>query len=96
MLKCSIRRGIYHIFDASVVIVILLAVGYIYLVTYGEGVLRNHPEAILVASSTIITNADGTEISRLQVQRICGVCRFEGYARSVKAGVSGYGRSTFL
>ncbi|PIH60119.1 hypothetical protein CS562_09435 [Paenibacillus sp. LK1] len=68
MLRSSIRRGIYHIFDASVVIVILLAVGYIYLVTYGEGVLRNHPEAILVASSTIITNADGTEISRLQVQ----------------------------
>ncbi|SEB09428.1 penicillin-binding protein 2A [Paenibacillus sp. 276b] len=68
MLRSSIRRGIYHIFDASVVIVILLAVGYIYLVTYGEGVLRNHPEAISVASSTIITNADGTEISRLQVQ----------------------------
>ncbi|WP_373561702.1 transglycosylase domain-containing protein [Paenibacillus sp. LK1] len=67
-MRSSIRRGIYHIFDASVVIVILLAVGYIYLVTYGEGVLRNHPEAILVASSTIITNADGTEISRLQVQ----------------------------
>ncbi|WP_433922907.1 transglycosylase domain-containing protein [Paenibacillus taichungensis] len=68
MLRSSIRRGIYHIFDASVVIVILLAVGYIYLVTYGEGVLRNHPEAISVATSTIITNADGTEISRLQVQ----------------------------
>jgi len=68
MLRSSIRRGIYHIFDASVVIVILLAVGYTYLVTYGEGVLRNHPEAISVASSTIITNADGTEISRLQVQ----------------------------
>ncbi|QLG42101.1 PBP1A family penicillin-binding protein [Paenibacillus sp. FSL W7-1088] len=68
MLRFSIRRGIYHIFDASVVIVILLAVGYIYLVTYGEGVLRNHPEAISVASSTIITNAAGTEISRLQVQ----------------------------
>ncbi|SHN73582.1 penicillin-binding protein 2A [Paenibacillus sp. ov031] len=68
MLRSSIRRGIYHIFDASVVIVILLAVGYIYIVTYGEGVLRNHPEAISVASSTIITNADGTEISRLQVQ----------------------------
>ncbi|OAX50359.1 transglycosylase domain-containing protein [Paenibacillus sp. AD87] len=70
MLRSSIRRGIYlyHIFDASVVIVILLAVGYIYLVTYGEGVLRNHPEAISVASSTVITNADGTEISRLQVQ----------------------------
>ncbi|WP_371129250.1 transglycosylase domain-containing protein [Paenibacillus sp. 276b] len=67
-MRSSIRRGIYHIFDASVVIVILLAVGYIYLVTYGEGVLRNHPEAISVASSTIITNADGTEISRLQVQ----------------------------
>ncbi|SEM93724.1 transglycosylase domain-containing protein [Paenibacillus sp. OK076] len=68
MLRFSIRRGIYHIFDASVVIVILLAVGYIYLVTYGEGVLRNHPEAISVVSSTIITNAAGTEISRLQVQ----------------------------
>ncbi|MEK4053107.1 PBP1A family penicillin-binding protein [Paenibacillus sp. FSL F4-0087] len=68
MLRSSIRRGIYHIFDASVIIVILLAVGYIYLVTYGEGVLRNHPEAISVASSTVITNADGTEISRLQVQ----------------------------
>ncbi|PWW45415.1 MULTISPECIES: transglycosylase domain-containing protein [Paenibacillus] len=68
MLRFSIRRGIYHIFDASVVIVILLTVGYIYLVTYGEGVLRNHPEAISVASSTIITNAAGTEISRLQVQ----------------------------
>ncbi|MFE6075494.1 transglycosylase domain-containing protein [Paenibacillus sp. NPDC057886] len=68
MLRSSIRRGIYHIFDASVVIVILLAVGYIYLVAYGEGVLRNHPEAISVASSTIITNADGTEISRSQVQ----------------------------
>ncbi|WP_373560315.1 transglycosylase domain-containing protein [Paenibacillus sp. RU26A] len=67
-MRSSIRRGIYHIFDASVVIVILLAVGYIYIVTYGEGVLRNHPEAISVASSTIITNADGTEISRLQVQ----------------------------
>ncbi|WP_405155774.1 transglycosylase domain-containing protein [Paenibacillus sp. FSL K6-0108] len=58
----------YHIFDASVVFVILLAFGYIYLVTYGEGVLRNHPEAISVASSTVIINADGTEISRLQVQ----------------------------
>lgn len=68
MLKSSIRRGIYHIFDASVVFVILLAVGYIYLVTYGEGVLRNHPEAISVASSTVITNAAGAEISRLQVQ----------------------------
>jgi penicillin-binding protein 2A len=68
MLRSSIRRGIYHIFDASVVIVILLAFGYIYLVTYGEGVLRNHPEAISVASSTVITNADGTEISRLKVQ----------------------------
>jgi len=68
MLRSSIRRGIYHIFDASVVIVILVAVGYIYLVTYGQGVLRNHPEAISVATSTIITNADGTEISRLQVQ----------------------------
>lgn len=68
MLRSSIRRVIYHIFDASVVIVILLAVGYTYLVTYGEGVLRNHPEAISVASSTIITNADGTEILRLQVQ----------------------------
>ncbi|MFJ2045581.1 PBP1A family penicillin-binding protein [Paenibacillus marchantiae] len=68
MLRSSIRRGIYHIFDASVVIVILLAVGYIYIVTYGEGVLRNHPEAISVASSTVISNADGTEISRLQVQ----------------------------
>ncbi|MFB8372768.1 transglycosylase domain-containing protein [Paenibacillus taichungensis] len=67
-MRSSIRRGIYHIFDASVVIVILLAVGYIYLVTYGEGVLRKHPEAISVASSTIITNANGTEISRLQVQ----------------------------
>jgi penicillin-binding protein 2A len=68
MLRSSIRRGIYHIFDASVVIVILLACGYIYLVTYGEGVLRNHPEAISTASSTIIMNANGTEISRLQVQ----------------------------
>ncbi|WP_411836502.1 transglycosylase domain-containing protein [Paenibacillus taichungensis] len=67
-MRSSIRRGIYHIFDASIVFVILLAVGYIYLVTYGEGVLRNHPEAISVASSTVITNADGTEISRLQVQ----------------------------
>nr|WP_301245067.1 PBP1A family penicillin-binding protein [Paenibacillus vandeheii] len=68
MLRSSIRRGIYHIFDASVVIVTLLVVGYIYLVAYGEGVLRNHPEAISTASSTIITNANGTEISRLQVQ----------------------------
>ncbi|HBU80252.1 MAG TPA: PBP1A family penicillin-binding protein [Paenibacillus sp.] len=68
MLRSSIRRGIYHIFDASVVIVILLVIGYIYLVAYGEGVLRNHPEAISTASSTIITNANGTEISRLQVQ----------------------------
>ncbi|UPK45398.1 PBP1A family penicillin-binding protein [Paenibacillus pabuli] len=68
MLRSNIRRGMYHIFDASVVFVILLAFGYIYLVTYGEGVLRNHPEAISVASSTVIINADGTEISRLQVQ----------------------------
>ncbi|WP_256332316.1 transglycosylase domain-containing protein [Paenibacillus sp. CF095] len=58
----------YHVFDGAVVVVLILAFFYLYLITYGEGLLRNRPEAMQVASSTIITNAEGTEISRLHTQ----------------------------
>ncbi|MEK4277247.1 transglycosylase domain-containing protein [Paenibacillus sp. FSL R7-0026] len=58
----------YYVFDGAVVVVLMLTVFYLYLITYGEGVLRNRPEAMQVASSTIITNAEGTEISRLHTQ----------------------------
>ncbi|WP_440117548.1 transglycosylase domain-containing protein [Paenibacillus sp. QZ-Y1] len=68
MLRFGINRRIYHIFDALVVTVIIFALGYLYLVYYGESVLRNHAQAISVASSTIITNANGKEISRSSIQ----------------------------
>ncbi|WFR62400.1 transglycosylase domain-containing protein [Paenibacillus amylolyticus] len=58
----------YYVFDAAVVAVLMLTFFYLYLITYGEGMLRNHPEAMQVASSTLITNAEGTEISRLHTQ----------------------------
>lgn len=58
----------YYVFDAAVVGVLMLALFYLYLITYGEGMLRNRPEAMQVASSTIITNAEGDEISRLHTQ----------------------------
>ncbi|MGC5776275.1 transglycosylase domain-containing protein [Paenibacillus pabuli] len=68
MLRFVLKRRIYQTFDALVLIVIFLALGYMYLVYYGESVLRNNIQAISVASSTIIINADGTEISRLHTQ----------------------------
>lgn len=68
MLKHRGKRRMYHVFDGAVVVVLILAFFYLYLITYGEGLLRNRPEAMQVASSTIITNAEGTEISRLHTQ----------------------------
>lgn len=68
MLKHRGKRWMYYVFDAAVVVVVMLALFYLYLITYGEGVLRNRPEAMQVAASTIITNAEGTEISRLLTQ----------------------------
>ncbi|WP_413404779.1 transglycosylase domain-containing protein [Paenibacillus amylolyticus] len=62
------KRWMYYVFDAAVVVVLMLTLFYLYLITYGEGILRNRPEAMQVASSTIITNAEGTEISRLHTQ----------------------------
>ncbi|WP_405158786.1 transglycosylase domain-containing protein [Paenibacillus sp. FSL H8-0283] len=62
------KRWMYYVFDATVVVVLILTLFYLYLITYGEGMLRNRPEAMQVASSTIITNAEGTEISRLHTQ----------------------------
>ncbi|WP_256975072.1 MULTISPECIES: transglycosylase domain-containing protein [Paenibacillus] len=58
----------YYVFDAAVVVVLILTLFYLYLITYGEGMLRNRPEAMQVASSTIITNAEGIEISSLHTQ----------------------------
>ncbi|WP_307414499.1 transglycosylase domain-containing protein [Paenibacillus sp. W2I17] len=58
----------YYVFDAAVIVVLILTLFYLYLITYGEGMLRNRPEAMQEASSTIITNAEGTEISRLHTQ----------------------------
>ncbi|WP_241230784.1 PBP1A family penicillin-binding protein [Paenibacillus sp. PAMC 26794] len=58
----------YYVFDAAVVVVLMLTLFYLYLITYGEGMLRNRPEAMQVSSSTIITNAEGTEISRSHTQ----------------------------
>lgn len=68
MLKHMGKRWMYYVFDAAVVVVLMLTLFYLYLITYGEGILRNRPEAMQVASSTIITNAEGTEISRLHTQ----------------------------
>lgn len=68
MLKHVSKRWMYYVFDATVVVVLILTLFYLYLITYGEGMLRNRPEAMQVASSTIITNAEGTEISRLHTQ----------------------------
>lgn len=68
MLKRGSKRWIYTVFDTAVVVVLMLAFFYLYLITYGEGMIRNHPEAMQVASSTFITNAEGTEISRLHTQ----------------------------
>ncbi|OME97691.1 hypothetical protein BK124_17105 [Paenibacillus amylolyticus] len=68
MLKHVSKRWMYYVFDAAVVVVLILTLFYLYLITYGEGMLRNRPEAMQVASSTIITNAEGTEISRLHTQ----------------------------
>ncbi|WP_288993408.1 transglycosylase domain-containing protein [uncultured Paenibacillus sp.] len=62
------KRWMYYVFDAAVVVVLILTLFYLYLITYGEEMLRNRPEAMEVASSTIITNAEGTEISRLHTQ----------------------------
>ncbi|WP_433751826.1 hypothetical protein [Paenibacillus amylolyticus] len=62
MLKHRGKRWMYYVFDAAVVVVLMLTCFYIYLMTYGEGMLRNRPEAMQVVSSTIITNAEGTEI----------------------------------
>ncbi|MET1171195.1 transglycosylase domain-containing protein [Paenibacillus amylolyticus] len=68
MLKHVSKRWMYYVFDAAVVVVLILTLFYLYLITYGEGMLRNRPEAMQVASSTMITNAEGTEISRLHTQ----------------------------
>jgi penicillin-binding protein 2A len=68
MLKHGSKRWMYYVFDAAVVVVLMLTLFYLYLITYGEGMLRNRPEAMQEASSTIITNAEGTEISRLHTQ----------------------------
>ncbi|WP_338592379.1 PBP1A family penicillin-binding protein [Paenibacillus sp. Y5S-9] len=68
MLKRGSKRWIYTVFDTAVVVVLMLAFFYLYLITYGEGMIGNHPEAMQVASSTFITNAEGTEISRLHTQ----------------------------
>ncbi|PQP82737.1 hypothetical protein C0Q44_15170 [Paenibacillus sp. PCH8] len=68
MLRRRSKRWIYHIFDATVAVVLTLTLLYLYLIVYGEGMLRNHPEAIQVAASTLITNAEGNEISRLYTQ----------------------------
>lgn len=68
MLKHGSKRWMYYVFDVAVVVVLILTLFYLYLITYGEEMLRNRPEAMQVASSTIITNAEGTEISRLHTQ----------------------------
>ncbi|WP_340016178.1 PBP1A family penicillin-binding protein [Paenibacillus sp. FSL K6-1318] len=68
MLKHRGKRWIYTVFDAAVFVVLMLTVFYLYLFSYGERMLRNHPEAMQVVSSTIITNAEGREISRLHTQ----------------------------
>ncbi|WP_458462385.1 transglycosylase domain-containing protein [Paenibacillus sp.] len=68
MLKHGSKRWIYYGFDAAVVVVLMLTLFYLYLVSYGEAMLRNQPEAMQVASSTIVMNAEGNEISRLHTQ----------------------------
>lgn len=68
MLKHGSKRWMYYVFDVAVVVVLILTLFYLYLITYGEGMLRNRPEAMQVASSTMITNAEGTEISRLHTE----------------------------
>ncbi|MGF9697771.1 transglycosylase domain-containing protein [Paenibacillus sp. MABNR03] len=68
MLRFRIKQGIYRVFDVSVVIVVLFVMGCIYIVTYGEAVLRNNPEVITKVSSTVIKDAAGAEITRLRTQ----------------------------
>ncbi|NUU78750.1 transglycosylase domain-containing protein [Paenibacillus xylanilyticus] len=68
MLRFRIKQGIYRVFDVSVVIVVLFVMGCIYIVTYGEAVLRNNPEVITKVSSTVIKDAAGAEITRFRTQ----------------------------
>ncbi|MDR6724205.1 penicillin-binding protein 2A [Paenibacillus amylolyticus] len=62
----KVKRGIYYAFDASVVIVMMLLIGYMYMVTYGERMIRSHPAITSKISSTTILNSEGAEITRLQ------------------------------
>ena len=67
-MRNKIKKGIYHFFDAAVFVVVLLLMGCLYMVTYGEAMVRNHPEAITKASSTVITDSAGVEIARFRTQ----------------------------
>lgn len=62
------KKGIYHIFDAVVVVVVMLLMVCLYMSLYGEAMVRNHPEVIAKASSTIITDSTGAEIARFRTQ----------------------------
>lgn len=62
----KVKRGIYYAFDASVVIVMMLFIGYVYMVTYGERMIRSYPAITSKISSTTILNSEGAEITRLQ------------------------------
>ncbi|WP_260866195.1 transglycosylase domain-containing protein [Paenibacillus xylanexedens] len=65
-LNFKVKRGIYVAFDASVVIVMMLFIGYMYMVIYGERMIRSHPVITSQISSTTILNSEGAEITRLQ------------------------------
>lgn len=62
------KKGIYHIFDAVVVVVVMLLMVCLYMSLYGEAMVRNHPEVIAKASSTVITDSTGAEIARFRTQ----------------------------
>ncbi|MFK0522252.1 transglycosylase domain-containing protein [Paenibacillus illinoisensis] len=67
-MRSKLKKAMYPIFDAAVVVVILLLMGCLYMALYGEAIVRNHPEAIAQASSTVITDSTGAEIVRFRTQ----------------------------
>ncbi|MGD0032773.1 PBP1A family penicillin-binding protein [Paenibacillus illinoisensis] len=67
-MRSKLKKAMYPIFDAAVVVVVLLLMGCLYMALYGEAMVRNHPEAIAKASSTVITDSTGAEIARFRTQ----------------------------
>ncbi|WJH30728.1 transglycosylase domain-containing protein [Paenibacillus sp. CC-CFT742] len=68
ILRSKLKKAMYPIFDAAVVVFVLLLMGCLYMALYGEAMVRNHPEAIAQASSTVITDSTGAEIARFRTQ----------------------------